>query len=50
MNNKMYLTELLGLVEHFKRSSPSNVTVQRDFQPVWKSAADLGTMEVLDAL
>jgi hypothetical protein len=50
INIKTYLTELLSLVEHFKCSSPSNVTVQWDFQPVRKSAVDLGTMEVLDAL
>jgi len=50
MNNMTYLAEPLGLVEHFKGSPPSNITVQRNLQPVRKSAADLGTMEVLDAL
>ena len=50
MNNMTYLAEPLGLVEHFKGSLPSNITVQRNLQPIRKSAADLGTMEVLNAL
>ena len=44
------LTELVGLVEHVKRCSPSNIAMQRNLQCLRKSAKDLGTLEVLDTL
>jgi hypothetical protein len=44
------LTELVGLVEHIERCSPSNVAMQRNLQCLRESAKDLGTLEVLDTL
>jgi len=45
-----YLAKYLGLVEHFEGRSPSYITVQWNLQRLRNSAANLGALEVLDAL
>jgi hypothetical protein len=44
------LMELVGMMQHVECCSPSNVAVQWNLQRLRKSAKDLGTLEVLDAL
>ena len=44
---KNYLAKPIGLVKHFKGSSPPNITVQGNLQSLRKSASNLCVLEFL---